>query len=59
MTIAQDMTVNVDAHCLDYSMSAADELRKRFPEVEGIACDARAIPYQDGEFDIVVSQFGI
>jgi len=59
MTIAQDMAVNVDAYCLDYSMSAVDELRKRFPEVEGIACDAREIPYQDGEFDIVVSQFGI
>lgn len=59
MTIAQDMEVNVDAHCLDYSMSAVDELRKRFPEVEGVACDAREIPYQDGEFGIVVSQFGI
>jgi len=59
MTIAQDMAVNVDAHCLDYSMSAVYELRKRFPEVEGVACDARKIPYQDGEFDIAVSQFGI
>ena len=59
MTIAQDMAVNVDSHCLDYSMSAVAELRKRFPEVEGVACDAREIPYQDGEFDLVVSQFGI
>lgn len=59
MTIAQEMAVNVDAHCLDYSISAVDELRKRFPEVNGTACDAREIPYQDGEFDIVVSQFGI
>ncbi len=56
---AQDTGANVDIHCLDYSMAAVDELRKRFPEVEGVACDARGIPYLDGEFDIVVSQFGI
>jgi ubiquinone/menaquinone biosynthesis C-methylase UbiE len=56
---AQDAGANVDVHCIDYSMSAVDELRKRFPEVEGVACDARAIPYNDGEFDMVVSQFGI
>ena len=56
---AQDTGANVDMHCLDYSMAAVDELRKRFPEVEGVACDACTIPYQDGEFDIVVSQFGI
>ncbi len=59
MTTAQDVGVSVDAHCLDYSMSAVEDLRKRFPEVEGVACDARETPYQDGEFDIVVSQFGI
>lgn len=56
---AQDVDANIDMHCVDYSMSAVDELRKRFPEVEGVACDARKIPYKDGEFDIVVSQFGI
>jgi len=59
VTIAQDAGVNVDAHCLDYSIAAVDELRKQYPEVEGVACDARTIPYPDGEFDIVVSQFGI
>jgi len=59
MAAAQDTGANVDIHCLDYSMAAVDELRKRFPEVGGVACDARTIPYQDGEFDIVVSQFGI
>lgn len=59
MAAAQDAGANVDMHCVDYSMSAVDELCKRFPEVEGVACDARKIPYQDGEFDIVVSQFGI
>lgn len=59
MAAAQDAGANVDMHCVDYSMSAVDELCMRFPEVEGVACDARKIPYQDGEFDIVVSQFGI
>jgi SAM-dependent methyltransferase len=59
LAAAQDAGANVDMHCVDYSMSAVDELRKQYPEVEGTACDARALPYQDGEFDIVVSQFGI
>ena len=50
---------SLDAHCVDYSQSAVDELLRRYPGVEGLACDAREIPYPDRRFDHVVSQFGI
>lgn len=59
MAAAHDAGARVDAHCVDYSMSAVEEVRKQFPEIEGVACDAGDIPYRDGEFDLVVSQFGI
>jgi SAM-dependent methyltransferase len=51
--------VSLDAYCADYSQSAVDELRRRYPGVEGVVCDARAIPFADRRFDYVVSQFGI
>ena len=56
---AQNAGTELEAHCADYSQAAVDELRKRFPGVEGVACDAAAMPWPDGRFDFVVSQFGI
>ena len=49
----------IEPHCVDYSQAAVDEIRKRFPEVAGVACDASRLPYPDHHFDYVVSQFGI
>jgi len=56
---ARNCGMDLQAHCVDYSQSAVDELQKRFPGVEGVACDAADMPYPDGRFDYVVSQFGI
>ncbi|HSM30670.1 MAG TPA: class I SAM-dependent methyltransferase [Woeseiaceae bacterium] len=56
---AENCDMDLQAHCADYSQSAVDELQKRFPGVEGVACDAADMPYPDGRFDYVVSQFGI
>lgn len=47
------------ANCVDYSKSAIEEVCRRFPQVQGVACDSSLIPYSDRAFDLVVSQFGI
>jgi hypothetical protein len=44
---------------VDYSQAAIDELRGRYPEVDGVTCDAVDIPHPDRRFDYVVSQFGV
>ena len=51
--------IELEARCADYSQAAVDELCKRFPGVEGVACDAADMPWPDRHFDFVVSQFGI
>lgn len=51
--------IELEARCADYSQAAVDELCKRFPGVEGVACDAADMPWPDRRFDFVVSQFGI
>jgi ubiquinone/menaquinone biosynthesis C-methylase UbiE len=56
---ARDAGMELEARCADYSQAAVDELRKRFPAVEGVACDAADMPWPDRRFDFVVSQFGI
>jgi ubiquinone/menaquinone biosynthesis C-methylase UbiE len=56
---ARATTTDLAAYCADYSVSAVAELRKSVPEATGVACDARALPYSDCSFDLVVSQFGI
>lgn len=56
---ARNAGMNLQAHCADYSQAAVDELCRRFPGVEGIACDATDMPWPDRRFDFVVSQFGI
>lgn len=59
LAAARKAGTRLEAHCADYSQAAVDELRKRFPGVEGEACDAADMPWPDGRFDFVVSQFGI
>ncbi len=59
MEAGRAAAANLIAHCVDYSASAVEEVRKCFPQVEGVACDARELPYVDCSFDLVVSQFGI
>ena len=56
---AQSAGSDLDAFCADYSQAAVDELCRRFPGVQGVACDAADMPWPDGRFDFVVSQFGI
>lgn len=46
-------------HCADASPSAVANIRKRFPDVRGLICDARALPLAPGTFDLVTSQFGV
>jgi len=45
--------------CMDYSASAVQALKEKFPGVSGVACDARDTPFSDGPFNIVASQFGL
>ena len=45
--------------CLDYSVSALLELRKRYPHTLCVAGDAGRLPFADSCFDVVTSQFGI
>jgi len=59
MRVADSATASVTAHCVDYSASALEELQKSIADVDCVACDASQIPYPDGSFDLVVSQFGI
>ena len=44
---------------VDVALAAVRELRKRLPTAQGVAADSRRMPFQDGAFDLVCSQFGI
>jgi len=44
---------------VDSSLPALNDLRKRFPSVPVVAADAQRIPFPDGSFDVVSSQFGL
>jgi len=48
-----------DFTCLDVSAAAITNIQVRFPQVNGVVTDARAIPFDSGSFDIVSSQFGV
>jgi ubiquinone/menaquinone biosynthesis C-methylase UbiE len=56
---AKQANLSLELHCTDYSQSAVDELLRRHPNVRGVACDARDMPFPDRHFDLVVSQFGV
>lgn len=45
--------------CVDISESAIRNVEARFPGVTGLVADAKSIPLEDFEFDVVTSQFGI
>lgn len=44
---------------VDSSLSALNDLRKRFPSVAVVAADAKRIPFPDACFDVISSQFGL
>lgn len=48
-----------DFTCLDVSDAAIANIRDRFPGVDGIVTDVRAIPLDSGSFDVATSQFGV
>lgn len=52
-------SVEVAVSCMDYSESAIKAVEKKYPGVRGVACDAGAMPFANGDFDIVASQFGL
>lgn len=45
--------------CVDVSDAAIDNVVTRFPAVTGLVADAREIPLDDAQFDLVTSQFGV
>lgn len=60
MKATQDLAQSeLSIKCLDYSVSAVQELHKRFPLVTGVSADAAQTPFCDQSFDIVSSQFGL
>lgn len=45
--------------CLDVSAAAVHMAEQRFPGIEGVVADARALPLDDASCEVVASQFGI
>lgn len=45
--------------CSDISAAAIDVVSKRFPRATGIVADAKSIPSDSGQYDLITSQFGI
>lgn len=45
--------------CVDISEAAIDNVEKRFPGTVGVVADARTIPLDSGQFNLVTSQFGV
>lgn len=44
---------------MDYSHAALVDVQRRSPQISCIAGDAAHLPFRDGAFDLVTSQFGI
>lgn len=51
--------ISAAKHCVDFSQSALLELQKRYPETLCAVADAGRLPWKDGQFGLVVSQFGV
>ena len=51
--------VAAELYCADYSHSALLELRKRYSNAKCAVADAARLPWRDGQFGLVVSQFGL
>lgn len=45
--------------CVDISVAAIENVEKRFPGTQGVVADARSIPLDSEQFDLVTSQFGV
>lgn len=45
--------------CVDISKAAIENVKQQFPGTVGVVADARAIPLNSGQFNLVTSQFGI
>ena len=48
-----------NATCVDLSAAAINIVQERFPAVVGVVADAKNIPLESGQFDLLTSQFGI
>lgn len=46
-------------HGADISAEALRLVQQRIPEIDTTNCSADSLPFQDGQFDMAVSQFGI
>jgi SAM-dependent methyltransferase len=57
--LATKMMPTGEHYCLDSSLSAVQELQKRYPQSTCAAADALRTPFISGSFDYVCSQFGI
>ncbi len=45
--------------CVDVSAAAIENVEQRFPGTVGVVADARAIPLDSDQFNLVTSQFGV
>lgn len=45
--------------CVDISAAAIENIGQRFPGTRGVVADARSIPLDSQQFDLVTSQFGV
>jgi ubiquinone/menaquinone biosynthesis C-methylase UbiE len=45
--------------CVDIAESAIQSVNCRFPDVVGVVADAKSIPLESSQYDLVTSQFGI
>ena len=55
----QPGTKHCNVTCVDISEAAIDAVHRRFPDVVGVVADAKSIPLDSGQYDLVTSQFGI
>ncbi len=61
LATSKSLEADIDLHIcgLDESPAALKEMCKRHPALRGIAANALSLPFQDGVFDLVTSQFGM
>ena len=58
--LSQAPGVNLEnATCVDLSAAAINIVQERFPAVGGVVADAKSIPLESGQYDLITSQFGI
>jgi ubiquinone/menaquinone biosynthesis C-methylase UbiE len=58
--LSQAPGVNLEnATCIDVSTAAINIVQERFPAVAGVVADAKSIPLENGQYDLITSQFGI